>query len=103
MSSFDEFLGRVPIARPLGVRPARATEGEAALTMPVRQDLLQFEDRVHGGVLATLVDTLTDSIEDPLPRACAPRVRAKRSTRENAKTPSRSEIRPLHALFLFRP
>ena len=57
MSSFDDFLGRVPIARQLGFRAARAGDGEAALAMTVRQDLLQIEDRVHGGVLATLADT----------------------------------------------
>ncbi len=57
MASFADFLARVPIARQLGFALARTADTEVELTMPVRGDVLQIEDRVHGGVLATLADT----------------------------------------------
>lgn len=47
----------MPVARSAGYRLDAAGEAGVELALPLRADFLQIEDRVHGGVLATLADT----------------------------------------------
>ena len=56
-ASFARFAARVPLTRALGYRPLERTADAATLTAPVDADQLQTESAVHGGVIATLVDT----------------------------------------------
>jgi acyl-CoA thioesterase len=55
--TWEEFAARVAPARTLDLRLERADADGVAVVMPVTPELLQVEDRVHGGVLATLADT----------------------------------------------
>lgn len=51
-------------------RVEEAEDGRVVLSMPVRDDLTNFSGNLHGGVLATLVDTasalaIRNTFEDP--------------------------------------
>ncbi len=56
-SRFREIFERVPFARLLGLQMESLTEGGCTLSVPMRADLRQRYGVMHGGVIATLVDT----------------------------------------------
>jgi uncharacterized protein (TIGR00369 family) len=51
-----ERFAAVPIARALGMRLDAQSSGEAAVSMDAREDLLQDEGVVQGGVVSALAD-----------------------------------------------
>ncbi|HEV2707252.1 MAG TPA: PaaI family thioesterase [Pyrinomonadaceae bacterium] len=50
-------FARVPYARLLGIELLRVERGAATLTLNVREELTRMEGIVHGGALASLLDT----------------------------------------------
>ena len=52
-----EAFARVAYARLLGIEIVRLSRGEAVLSLPVRADLTRMEGLLHGGALASLLDT----------------------------------------------
>ena len=52
-----EIFDRIPYVRLLGLRLLRAERGEAAILLPHRPELTRHEGIMHGGALASLVDT----------------------------------------------
>jgi uncharacterized protein (TIGR00369 family) len=50
-------FARVPYARLLGIEIVSLARGEAVLSMPVRPDLTRMEGILHGGALASLMDS----------------------------------------------
>ena len=52
-----EAFARVPYARFLGLELGEVTAGEAAIHLTVRDELKQFQGVVHGGAVASLIDT----------------------------------------------
>lgn len=50
-------FARVPYARLLGIEIVRLARGEAILSLPVRAELTRMEGLLHGGALASLMDT----------------------------------------------
>src|SRR5262245_58858751 len=55
----ETALDRVPFARLHGLELEFAEPGHAVLTMKVRDDLKQYHGVVHGGAIATLIDSTT--------------------------------------------
>ena len=51
------FLPQSPFVRHLGIRLEALTPGRAVLLLPYRPELATMADVVHGGALASLVDT----------------------------------------------
>lgn len=54
---FREALQEVPFARLIGLEIGDIERGTATLHLPVRDELKQNRGLVHGGVIATLIDT----------------------------------------------
>lgn len=55
---FDDFARRMPLVEVLGMREVEPDEsGAIGLAMEPREDLLQSESVIHGGILSTLADT----------------------------------------------
>ena len=52
-------LGNVPFARLLGIELVAAQDGAVTLRLQVRPDLRQNQGVLHGGVIASLIDTAT--------------------------------------------
>lgn len=52
-------LSNVPFAKLLGIELAAAERGAVTLRLQVRPDLKQNQGVLHGGVIATLIDTAT--------------------------------------------
>ncbi|HKO44020.1 MAG TPA: PaaI family thioesterase [Pyrinomonadaceae bacterium] len=52
-------LDSVPYAKLLGIRLAHIDSGTATLKMPVRKQLTQNHGVVHGGAMASLIDSAT--------------------------------------------
>jgi len=52
-------LDDVPYARLLGIKLAQIDSGTATLKMPVRKQLTQNHGVVHGGAMASLIDSAT--------------------------------------------
>jgi uncharacterized protein (TIGR00369 family) len=50
-------LDTVPFAKLLGIQVEEVVEGRSVLTMPVRPDLKQNHGVVHGGAIASLIDS----------------------------------------------
>lgn len=50
-------LSLVPYAKLLGIEVENVGMGTAALTLPVREELTQNHGVVHGGAVASLIDT----------------------------------------------
>ena len=57
MTRLREAFGNIPYARLLGIRFEHAARGAAALSMDARPELERFGGIIHGGALASLVDT----------------------------------------------
>jgi uncharacterized protein (TIGR00369 family) len=51
------FVVHSPFARELGIEIAEITGDRAELTMPFREGIATFGDTIHGGAIATLIDT----------------------------------------------
>lgn len=52
-------LSTVPYAKLLGIKLEHVAMGTATLLMPVRKDLTQNHGVVHGGAVASLIDSAT--------------------------------------------
>jgi acyl-CoA thioesterase len=50
-------LATVPFARLMGIQLEEVVEGRSVLTMPIRDDLKQNHGVVHGGAIASLIDS----------------------------------------------
>lgn len=55
----EHAIASVPYAALLGIKLVRATAGEASLSLPIRHELTQNQGVVHGGAIASLLDTAT--------------------------------------------
>ncbi len=55
----QKALTSVPYAKLMGLELADIGPGKAALNMPVRKELTQNHGVVHGGAIASLIDTAT--------------------------------------------
>ena len=59
LQQLREALGRVPFATLLGIELVAAGRGTATLRLPITDDLRQIHGVVHGGAIASLIDTAT--------------------------------------------
>ena len=59
MKRVQKALGSVPYAKLMGIELAEISPGTAALHMPVRKELTQNHGVVHGGAIASLIDSAT--------------------------------------------
>lgn len=55
----ERALDNVPFARLLGIKLESVERGHAVLSMQVREDLKQNRGVVHGGAIASLIDSAT--------------------------------------------
>ncbi len=55
----QKAVGTVPFARLLGIELEHIGSGTATLVLKVRKELTQNQGVVHGGVIASLIDTAT--------------------------------------------
>lgn len=53
-----EYVSASPYAALLGLRLAEITPGRAVMTLPFREELVTVGRTVHGGALASLIDTV---------------------------------------------
>lgn len=64
LESLADVLRRSPFHRLLGLEMVRASPGEVVIRMPFREDLFAGDDEVgryvHGGAIASLIDTAGD-------------------------------------------
>ena len=64
LETLPDVLRRSPYHRLLGLEMVRAAPGEVVIRMPFREDLLAGDDElgqyVHGGAIASLIDTAGD-------------------------------------------
>lgn len=59
LKRIDKALKSVPYAKLLGLELAEISPGTATLHMPVRRELTQNHGVVHGGAIASLIDSAT--------------------------------------------
>lgn len=59
LERIERAIEAVPYARLLGIQLEKVTPGEATLTLAVRPELSQNHGVVHGGAIASLIDTAT--------------------------------------------
>ena len=52
-----QFIPSSPLVRHLGLRLDSIGEDEATMTLPFRPELATMDDVVHGGAIASLIDT----------------------------------------------
>ena len=57
MERLREALARIPYARLLGIEFVGAERGAATLALNVREELTRMEGILHGGAIASLLDT----------------------------------------------
>ena len=57
VARLHEAFAQVHYARLLGIEIVRLERGEAVLSMPVRRELTRMEGILHGGALASLMDS----------------------------------------------
>lgn len=55
----ETAIAQVPFAKLIGIELEEIDAGVATLSLPVRDDLKQNHGVVHGGVIASLIDTAT--------------------------------------------
>ena len=55
----QKAIGTVPYARLLGIEVEEVSSGVATLALEVRKELTQNHGVVHGGAIASLIDTAT--------------------------------------------
>jgi uncharacterized protein (TIGR00369 family) len=59
LERIERAIEAVPYARLLGIELEKVVPGEATLTLAVRPELSQNHGVVHGGAIASLIDTAT--------------------------------------------
>ena len=59
ISRIRDAISKVPFARLLGIELERAERGSATLRLNVRDELRQIHGVMHGGAIASLIDTAT--------------------------------------------
>jgi uncharacterized protein (TIGR00369 family) len=59
LERIQQALALVPFAHLIGIRFERAGQGVATLALDVRDELKQNNGVVHGGAIASLIDTAT--------------------------------------------
>lgn len=59
LQRIERAIEAVPYARLLGIELEKVTPGEATLTLAIRPELSQNHGVVHGGAIASLIDTAT--------------------------------------------
>ena len=59
LERIERAIEAVPYARLLGIQLEKVAPGEATLTLAVRPELSQNHGVVHGGAIASLLDTAT--------------------------------------------
>lgn len=59
LEKLREILDQVPFARLLGIELVSAGQGTATLCLPINDDLRQIHGVLHGGAVASLIDTAT--------------------------------------------
>jgi acyl-CoA thioesterase len=59
LERIERAIDAVPYARLLGIQLEKVAPGEATLTLAIRPELRQNHGVVHGGALASLIDTAT--------------------------------------------
>jgi uncharacterized protein (TIGR00369 family) len=59
LERIERAIEAVPYARLLGIQLEKVIPGEATLTLAIRPELSQNHGVVHGGAIASLIDTAT--------------------------------------------
>ncbi|MEP6742795.1 MAG: PaaI family thioesterase [bacterium] len=59
LARLERAIEAVPYARLLGIQLEKVGSGEATLTLAIRPELSQNHGVVHGGAIASLIDTAT--------------------------------------------
>ncbi|HEX9630448.1 MAG TPA: PaaI family thioesterase [Pyrinomonadaceae bacterium] len=59
LARIERAIETVPYARLLGIQLEKVAPGEATLTLAIRPELTQNHGVVHGGAIASLLDTAT--------------------------------------------
>jgi uncharacterized protein (TIGR00369 family) len=59
LERIERAIEAVPYARLLGIELEKVALGEATLTLAIRPELSQNHGVVHGGAIASLIDTAT--------------------------------------------
>ncbi len=59
LKRIERAIEAVPYAQLLGIQLGKVTPGEATLTLAIRPELSQNHGVVHGGAIASLIDTAT--------------------------------------------
>jgi len=59
LERIERAIEAVPYARLLGIQLEKVAPGEATLTLAIRPELTQNHGVVHGGAIASLLDTAT--------------------------------------------
>lgn len=59
LKRIERAIEAVPYAQLLGIQLEKVTPGEATLTLAIRPELSQNHGVVHGGAIASLIDTAT--------------------------------------------
>lgn len=59
LERIERAIEAVPYARLLGIELEKVVPGEATLTLAIRPELSQNHGVVHGGAIASLIDTAT--------------------------------------------
>jgi acyl-CoA thioesterase len=59
LARIERAIEAVPYARLLGIQLEKVAPGEATLTLAIRPELTQNHGVVHGGAIASLLDTAT--------------------------------------------
>ena len=59
LERIERAIEAVPYARLLGIQLEKVAPGEATLTLAIRPELTQNHGVVHGGAIASLLDTST--------------------------------------------
>jgi acyl-CoA thioesterase len=59
LKRIERAIDAVPYAQLLGIQLEKVTPGEAILTLAIRPELSQNHGVVHGGAIASLIDTAT--------------------------------------------
>jgi acyl-CoA thioesterase len=59
LERIERAIEAVPYARLLGIQLEKVAAGEATLTLSIRPELSQNHGVVHGGAIASLIDTAT--------------------------------------------
>ena len=59
LERIERAMAQVPYAQLLGIQVERLSPGEAKLSLPIRHELMQNHGVVHGGAIASIIDSAT--------------------------------------------